>query len=200
MNETPIPGSGRVRAARKRSPDGPGGQDYGLMRRIVEFIKRMFKVTNKAGYDSPGEIIEAIREGAIAGREQGVVRSILRQEREAARNLQGYTAPVAALMGVDAPETREADFIEPIEQEAMMSRRSGIDLLYSPAMKAVETMKLQTFTPSKKNPDGSAPGNEIWKKLIKTPGVKKDELFWTGLEEYLTDGDGSGIRTGKETV
>lgn len=32
-------------------------------------------------------------------------------------------------------------------------------------------------------------GKDIWTKLIKTPGVKKEELEWLGLEEYLQVGD-----------
>lgn len=33
--------------------------------------------------------------------------------------------------------------------------------------------------------DGAAPGDEIWSKVSKTPGVKKEELTWLGLEDFL---------------
>lgn len=60
------------------------------------------------------------------------------------------------------------------------------EIFYSAAERAIDTMKVQGFEPSKKNPDGAARGQDIWNKF-KSMQLKKEEIEWLGLEEYLTN-------------
>jgi hypothetical protein len=53
--------------------------------------------------------------------------------------------------------------------------------LHSAVESTVETMNL----PAWKN-GGSANGVDVWAKLQSSPGVKKEELKWLGIEEFLT--------------
>lgn len=46
---------------------------------------------------------------------------------------------------------------------------------YSPALRAAEDIAMQKGT-----------GERFWKQITKTPGVKKDELDWMGLQEFLS--------------
>lgn len=68
-----------------------------------------------------------------------------------------------------------------LEQQA---QRSSLGL-YSGVEKAVLEMKLPQWTPSKKNPDGSALGKDVWAKIKSSP-IKKEEVEWLGVEEFLT--------------
>lgn len=52
---------------------------------------------------------------------------------------------------------------------------------YSAVEQAVIDMKI----PQWKN-NGEVSGNDIFAKLKKTPGVKEEEILWTGIEEFLT--------------
>jgi hypothetical protein len=45
---------------------------------------------------------------------------------------------------------------------------------YSPAIRAAESISMKKGT-----------GEQFWKQITKTPGVRKDELEWMGLEEFL---------------
>lgn len=56
--------------------------------------------------------------------------------------------------------------------EAMLSLRG----FYSPAIRAAESITQEKGT-----------GEQFWKQITKVPGVKKDELDWMGLEEFLKD-------------
>lgn len=47
---------------------------------------------------------------------------------------------------------------------------------YSPSIRAAESLSQTKGT-----------GEQFWKQITKTPGVKKDELDWMGLEEWLKD-------------
>lgn len=47
---------------------------------------------------------------------------------------------------------------------------------FSPAIRAAEQIKQEKGT-----------GEQFWKQIAKIPGVKKDELDWMGLEEFLKD-------------
>lgn len=47
---------------------------------------------------------------------------------------------------------------------------------YSPAIRAAEGINQQKGT-----------GEQFWKQITKVPGVRKDELEWMGLEEFLAD-------------
>lgn len=51
---------------------------------------------------------------------------------------------------------------------------------------AVETAVRDMKLPQWKKEDGTARGEDVWQKLQSTGGVKKEELFWIGVEEYLT--------------
>ena len=64
------------------------------------------------------------------------------------------------------------------------AQRSDLGL-YSGVEKAVLEMKLPQWTPSKKNPDGSALGKDVWAKIKSSP-IKKEEVEWLGIEEFLT--------------
>jgi hypothetical protein len=52
--------------------------------------------------------------------------------------------------------------------------------LYSAVEQAAIDVKLPQWVKG-----APAPGNEIWSKISKTPGVKAEELKWMGLEEFL---------------
>lgn len=59
---------------------------------------------------------------------------------------------------------------------AIPTKPVGLRGFFSPAIGAVQTMKQEK---------GS--GQQFWAQLRKTPGVKKAELDWMGLEEFLAD-------------
>lgn len=53
-------------------------------------------------------------------------------------------------------------------------RGPGLAGFYSPAIRAAQNVKLE-----------KGPGSQFYTMIAKTPGVKKDELDWMGLEEWL---------------
>jgi hypothetical protein len=56
--------------------------------------------------------------------------------------------------------------------ESLMALRG----FYSPAIRAAEDIRQEKGT-----------GEQFWKQITKVPGVRKDELDWMGLEEFLKD-------------
>ena len=86
------------------------GKPRSLLRRMVEFLKKMFKVTTKAGYESPAEVMEAIKQGDIGARQTGEIRSMRRAEKEAVQARNQQVAP--RMSGDERPETSQplADF------------------------------------------------------------------------------------------
>lgn len=78
-------------------------------------------------------------------------------------------------------------------QTSTEATRNNIGL-YSQVEQALLDMNLQSFNPSKKNPTGAAPANEILAKLKKAPGVKAEELEWSGIEEMLSSAEGKLTR------
>lgn len=65
------------------------------------------------------------------------------------------------------------------DQLLALSKTNRPDTLrgfFSPAIRAVESITQQRGT-----------GEQFWKQITKVPGVKKDELDWMGLEEFLKD-------------
>lgn len=73
-------------------------------------------------------------------------------------------------------------------QSTEQAQRNNIGL-YSQVEQVVLDMNLPGFKPSKKNPNGAAPSNEIWAKVSKAPGVKAEEIETLGLEDFLKSGD-----------
>lgn len=61
---------------------------------------------------------------------------------------------------------------ETFPQKTMLALRG----FYSPAIRAAEEIRQEKGT-----------GEQFWKQITKVPGVKKDELDWMGLEEFLKD-------------
>jgi hypothetical protein len=58
----------------------------------------------------------------------------------------------------------------------------GLRGFYSPAIRAAEGISQAKGT-----------GEQFWKQITKVPGVRKDELDWMGLEEFLTGSTEQGI-------
>jgi hypothetical protein len=57
-------------------------------------------------------------------------------------------------------------------EDSMLALRG----FYSPAIRAAEDIRQEKGT-----------GEQFWKQITKVPGVRKDELDWMGLEEFLKD-------------
>jgi hypothetical protein len=116
------------------------------------------------------------------------------QTLETGRYTTGEGQPIKIYNPIDIKKTNTS--IE--EMSAEYGRGQGDDVrfsraptrdsmgFYSAAEKAVLDMNLPAFNPSKKNPEGAANGTEIFNKLRATEGVKKEELFWLDVENYLT--------------
>lgn len=64
----------------------------------------------------------------------------------------------------------------PAEAKAARDSMFALPGFYSPAIRAAESLSQTKGT-----------GEQFWKQITKTPGVKKDELDWMGLEEWLKD-------------
>jgi hypothetical protein len=60
------------------------------------------------------------------------------------------------------------------ERQAAVDAMFGLRGFYSPAIRAAESISMKKGT-----------GEQFWKQITKTPGVRKDELEWMGLEEFL---------------
>lgn len=69
-----------------------------------------------------------------------------------------------------------------LDQEAARVTELG---LYSAVEKTVLDMNIPGFKPSKKNPEGKANGRDIWAKIKSSP-IKKEEVDWLGIEDFLT--------------
>jgi hypothetical protein len=76
----------------------------------------------------------------------------------------------------------------PVEARAETPNMFSLRGFYSPAIRAAESITQAKGT-----------GEQFWKQITKVPGVKKDELEWMGLEEWLVGGgrDWSDERLGK---
>lgn len=71
-------------------------------------------------------------------------------------------------------------------QDSPVQRAQRNELgLYS----AMEQALIEMDLPQTWKRDKPASGNEIWNKLRKTPGIKKEELEWSGIEQFLLSGD-----------
>jgi hypothetical protein len=62
----------------------------------------------------------------------------------------------------------------PVEARAETPNMFSLRGFYSPAIRAAESISMKKGT-----------GEQFWKQITKTPGVRKDELEWMGLEGFL---------------
>jgi hypothetical protein len=60
------------------------------------------------------------------------------------------------------------------ERQEAVDAMFGLRGFYSPAIRAAESISMKKGT-----------GEQFWKQITKTPNVRKDELDWMGLEEFL---------------
>ena len=78
--------------------------------------------------------------------------------------------------------------VSPTDSPNILEQAARRDGLYSALEQALEDMSLPAW---KKDPDtypkvGQANGKDIWAKLKTMPGIKKEELNFSGIEEFLT--------------
>jgi len=78
--------------------------------------------------------------------------------------------------------------VSPTDSPNILEQAARRDGLYSALEQALEDMNLPAW---KKDPDtypkvGQANGKDIWAKLKTMPGIKKEELNFSGIEEFLT--------------
>ena len=107
-----------------------GGKPKSLMRRVAEFFKRLFRITNK--FDS---ILEGIRTGEIGGRERGVIRTLTKTENILAEKegilperYAGYMAPPLRARGSARPPVQErADFEERTAEQNQEELDASLD-------------------------------------------------------------------------
>lgn len=62
------------------------------------------------------------------------------------------------------------------ERQGVVDQMYALRGFYSPALRAAENITMKKGT-----------GEQFWKQITKTPSVRKDELEWMGLEEFLKD-------------
>jgi len=75
-----------VRAGLEGRLKGIGGKPRSLMKRILEFIKRMFGFKDTVGYTSFSDLIDGISGGQIGARREGTVRSLRVTEKQRAKD------------------------------------------------------------------------------------------------------------------
>ena len=118
--------------------------------------------------------------------------------------------------GHDALITRDSDgrigtivAFEPTQIKSATANNGEFDpsnpsILFQPAQRneiglysAVEQAVLDMPLPAWKKDGGTVKGSEVWAKLVKTPGVKAEELKWLGLEDWLRAGH---VESSRDTI
>lgn len=85
-----------------------GGRPRSLMRRIVEFFKRMLNVHMNTDPKTWQEIMAAVKSGDVGGREEGQIRSLREVEREGGRRIMEAGRLVGAAVAQDPEEVLES--------------------------------------------------------------------------------------------
>ncbi len=152
-------------------------------------------VIGKENYDDykladPGrEVAEAVQPVGIGSPlREGIAAAALRYGQEPVDVADGITA--AEEPAVTAAAARDAARDQAFRDAAQFSvvpLRSKLGF-YSNVDKVVLEMNLPGFNETKNNPTGAALGQDVWDK-IRSSGIKKEEVEWMGLEEFLIAGD-----------
>jgi hypothetical protein len=121
-----------------------------------------------AVFDRMAEAIRATTKAADAG------------DADAARAALGGAVADAAELDRLAPGSRTNLYTQYVRQAGRAHGVAPGDQMlalrgfYSPAIRAAESISMKKGT-----------GEQFWKQITKTPNVRKDELEWMGLEEFL---------------
>jgi hypothetical protein len=121
-----------------------------------------------AAFDRMAEAIRATTKAADAG------------DADAARAALGGAVADAAELDRLAPGSRTNLYTQYVRQAGRAHGVAPGDQMlalrgfYSPAIRAAESISMKKGT-----------GEQFWKQITKTPNVRKDELEWMGLEEFL---------------
>jgi len=158
-----------------------GGKPKSLMRRVAEFFKRLFRITNK--FDS---ILEGIRTGEIGGRERGVIRTLVKKEAEEAKKegilperYAGYMAPPLRARGSARPPVQErADFEERTADQA-------------PPADPIAQAQDEEITEFTEDDSGSVAAPQKQKIVVEDIPVKRAADFKTNGNYDVTFPDGS---------
>lgn len=97
-----------------------------------------------------------------------------------------WSAVEQAVLDMPLPQWKQKSKGDFTEEERLRLRELSISInprvtLYN----SPEAIEFDALTKKAENALPAANGNEIWAKLKKTPGVKKEELLWLGIEDYL---------------
>jgi hypothetical protein len=71
---------------------------------------------------------------------------------------------------------KNGEAVTPAERKAAVDAMFGLRGFYSPAIRAAESISMKKGT-----------GEQFFKQITKAGGVRRDEIEWMGLEEFLSD-------------